>query len=118
MMARTMMARSRQSAARAMRLRRKRRQAPGGGGAVLPIDADPAVEPGVGEVGEEVHDDEESAIDDGDAEQEVTVAAEDGLDEEGAGAGNVEDGLDDDGAGEKVGGERPEVADDGEDRDF
>src|SRR5262249_18415944 len=111
MTARRMIAKSSASAPRAARLRRKRRQAPGGGGAALSIDANAAVEPGVSEVGAEVHHDQQRAIDNGHAEQEVAIAAEDGLDEERSRAGNVEDRLDYDGAGEEVGGERPEVAD-------
>src|SRR4051794_25781294 len=99
MSARTMIVKSSASAPSAARLRRKRRQAPGGGGAPLSIDVNAAVEPRISKIGEEVHDDQQGAINDRHAEQEIAIASEHRLDEKRPGPGNVENRFHDDRAG-------------------
>ena len=74
------------------------------------FEPDAAVEPRVGDVHDEVQDDEQRAIDDDHASEQEDVAVEDRVDEESARAGDVEDRFDDERAGEQIRGERAEKA--------
>ena len=104
---------------------RSRWKAPGGwagfigkGRGKRSCESDATVEKSVGDIDDEVEQNENRAVNDDHAFEEKDVGIEDRIDEERACSWEIKDGFNDQRAGEEIGGERAEVTDDGEDGDF
>src|SRR5690242_18651933 len=69
------------------------------------------IDQAVSQVDQEIGEDDEDAVEDGDAHDQRVVAVERGLDEIPPNPGNAEDLLDDDGSGDRVHHRRPEIGD-------
>src|SRR4029453_4675248 len=84
---------------------RRRRHAPGGAATGLLIELDAPIEPGVGDIDEEIQNDEQTAINNEHAAAKKDIAIENRVDEIATHPGDVEDRFHNDRTGEQMGGE-------------